>query len=372
VRILIHSNAPWLPAGYSQQTALLAPRLAGLGHQVAISAFCGISATVMDWRGIRVYPAGAEPYGADVLPGHAGSWQADLVLTLMDAWVLPGRMLASLPKTACWMPVDCSPLSLPDRQVLEASGAVPVAMSEFGRAQLAAAGFDPLLVPHAIDTSVFCPGDKTAAREMAGLPQDAFVIGINAQNLDAVRKGWPEQMTAFAMFRKKHPDAILLAHTQPGGFGAGADLREMAERLCISDAIRWTDWYRYVTGGNTPEEMAWWYRCLDLYSGCSYAEGFGLPLLEAAACGIPAVATDFSAMPETAAPGSLLVPGDPFYNPRHRSFWLKPNIGAISAAYERAYSSEPDREMLRDHALRFDTDRVMVEFWKPCLEALAL
>jgi glycosyltransferase involved in cell wall biosynthesis len=341
-----------------------------MGYEVAISAFCGISATVMDWQGIRVYPAGAEPYGGDVLPGHTADWRADLVLTLMDAWVLPGQMLAGLPRVACWMPADCSPLSVADRQVLEASGATPVAMSEFGRGQIAAAGFEPFLVPHAIDTGVFCPGDRAEAREMAGLPQDAFVIGINAQNLDAVRKGWPEQMTAFAMFRKRHPDALLLAHTQPGGFGAGADLREMAERLCIADAVRWTNWYRYVTGGNTPVEMAWWYRCLDLLSNCSYAEGFGLPVLEAAACGIPVVATDFSAMPEVAAPGSLLVPGDPFWNPRHRSFWSKPNTGCIAAAYEKAFAADPDREALRDHAMRFDADLIAAACWEPLLKEL--
>jgi glycosyltransferase involved in cell wall biosynthesis len=341
-----------------------------MGHDVAISAFCGLQATSSVWNGLPVYPAGIEPYGGDVLAGHAADWKADLVITLMDAWVLDGNMLASLPKVACWMPMDCAPLSLLDQQVLNISGITPVAMSRFGRQQLADAGFAPLYVPHGIDTQVFAPGDKAAARKMAGLPGDAYVIGVNAQNLDAVRKAWPEQMTAFAIFRKTHPEALLLVHTQPNGFNAGLDLVELASRLRISDSVRWTDTYRYACGGNTPEEMACWYACLDLYSGCSYAEGFGLPLLEAAACGIPAVTTDFSAMPEVAGPGTLLVPGDPFFNPRHRSFWVKPNVAAIAAAYEKAFQSEPDRTGLREHAVAYDVEQVMAEHWRPALEVL--
>ena len=38
--------------------------------------------------------------------------------------------------------------------------------------------------------------------------------------------------------------------------------------------------------------MAGWYRSLDVLSACSYGEGFGLPILEAQACGSPAIVTD--------------------------------------------------------------------------------
>lgn len=305
-----------------------------------------------------------------MITGHAQVFGADLVLTLMDAWVLYPDIVSKL-NMACWMPVDCTPLSVMDRKFLRESGAAPIAMSEFGRQQLADAGFEAAYVPHGLDTSVFVPGDKAAARQELGVPQDAYVIGINMANIDAVRKGFPEQFAAFAMFRKAHPEAMLLMHSHQTGPGTGLDLRDMLNRLDIADAVRWSHPYQYTCGGYSPQEMARWYASLDLYSGCTYAEGFGLPLLEAAACGIPAVATGFSAMPQVAGPHALLVGTEPFWNPRHTSWWGKPLIADIAAAYETAFKSEPDVDAMRAHALAYDADRVFAEHWVPVLAALA-
>jgi glycosyltransferase involved in cell wall biosynthesis len=368
-RILIHSNSPWLASGYGQQCGMLAPRLAALGHDVGISAFCGLQGTVSGWNGFPVFPGGMEPYGNDVLGGHAQTFKADLVLTLMDAWVLYPDVVKPL-NMACWMPVDCTPLSAMDHQFLRDSGVTPIAMSEFGLAEFQAAGFDALYAPHGIDTAVYAPQDKQAARTALGVPQDAYVIGMNATNIDAVRKAIPEQMAAFAQFHAAHPDALLLMHSHQTGPGSGLDLRTVASRLGIGAAIRWTHPYQYTSGGYTPLEMARWYACLDLYSGATFGEGFGLPLLEAAACGIPAVATDFSAMPQVAGPHARLVPGEPFWNPRHQSWWAKPSIAGIAAAYEAASWIGPDVDALRDHALGYDADKVFAEHWVPLMKTL--
>jgi glycosyltransferase involved in cell wall biosynthesis len=322
----------------------------------------------MTWEGHTVFPAGIEPYGGDVLPGHAAAFGADLVLTLMDLWVLGPGPLQDRP-SAAWLPVDCAPLSLMDARALE-GGTVPVAMSRFGQRMLADAGWTASYVPHGIDTRVFAPGDKAAARAEIGLPGDAYVIGLNATNIDAVRKGFAEQFWAFAMFLKDHPDALLLVHTQPSGYSAALDLRELAARLQIGSRICWTDYYKYATGAYSPGDMARWYAALDLYSGCSYGEGFGLPLIEAQACGIPVVATDGSAMTEVAGPHAYLTGSEPFWNASHRSFWTKPHIAEIHAAYNAAYAATPDREALRAHALVYDADLVFAEYWKPVMAEL--
>ena len=287
----------------------------------------------------------------------------------MDAWVLNPDMAASL-NMACWMPADCSPLSAMDRQFLKASKATPVAMSDHGRRELENAGYRPHYAPHGIDTSVYVPGDKAAARKALGVPQDAYVIGINMANIDAVRKGFPEQFAAFAAFRRTHPEAVLLMHSHQQGPGTGIDLGDILGSLGIGDAVRWTNPYQYTCGGFAPHDMAQWYSALDLYSGCTYAEGFGLPLLEAASCGIPAVATDFSAMPQVAGPHAYLASTEPFFNPRHRAWWGKPRTGDIADAYEQAFADEHDQDKIRAHALGFDADKVFAEYWVPVMRSL--
>ena len=239
--MLIDTNGPWLPSAYAQQAALLAPRLASLGHNVAIAAFCGLSGTRITWNGIPVYPGGMNPCGNDVLAGHAKDWKADLVLTVMDAWGLQPEVIRTLP-VAHWMPVDCTPLSVRDAHILREGRGTPIAVSQFGRQELGRAGFKPLYVPHAVDTKVFAPQDRDAARDRLGIPRSAFVAGINATNADRDRKAWQEQLAAFAVFHASHPDSLLLAHTVPGG--PGLDLTALVQRLGIQHAVRWSDSYK--------------------------------------------------------------------------------------------------------------------------------
>jgi glycosyltransferase involved in cell wall biosynthesis len=54
-------------------------------------------------------------------------------------------------------------------------------------------------------------------------------------------------------------------------------------------------------------ELPWWYRAADLFVYPSLFEGFGLPVLEAMACGTPTVTSATSALPEVAGDAALLV-----------------------------------------------------------------
>ena len=60
-------------------------------------------------------------------------------------------------------------------------------------------------MPHGIPFDVFKPGDKAALRERRGVPADAYVIGVNAANNDAIRKAAPEMLLAFAKFHAVPP-----------------------------------------------------------------------------------------------------------------------------------------------------------------------
>ena len=135
MRILWYSNGSHVPSGYGTQTRVWLPRIAALGHDVAVAAFHGLQGAPAGFDGVMTYPAsGEDPWSQDTLPGHYGHHQADLLITLMDAWVLDPARLGGM-NVAHWLPVDCSPLSVLDQRVLSGGGR-PVAMSQFGKRQL--------------------------------------------------------------------------------------------------------------------------------------------------------------------------------------------------------------------------------------------
>ncbi len=60
------------------------------------------------------------------------------------------------------------------------------------------------------------------------------------------------------------------------------------------------------------EEQRLWYSCAELFAYPSAYEGFGLPVVEALACGVPTITSDVSSLPEAGGPVATCVPpGDP-------------------------------------------------------------
>jgi glycosyltransferase involved in cell wall biosynthesis len=286
----------------------------------------------------------------------------------MDAWVLHPEALKGM-KVAHWLPVDCSPLSVMDQNILSNGGGIPIAMSQHGRREMEAAGFAPLLVPHGIDCQAWQPlPDRDEIRAKIGI-EGKFLIGINAANADPVRKGYAEQMQAFAVFRARHPEAMLLIHAR-AQTQQGCDLYRLAAELRLGESVVFADQYQISAGLTKHDELARWYGLLDVLSNCSYGEGFGLPVMEAQACGTPVVVTDCSAMTEIAGPG-WLVEGSRYWNKGHGAFWLRPDVDSIVCAYERAFEEAASvRLQARRFALLYDADRVLEDSWVPALKEL--
>lgn len=64
----------------------------------------------------------------------------------------------------------------------------------------------------------------------------------------------------------------------------------------------------WLPGYVSNEALPMWYNAADLFVYPSLYEGFGLPILEAMACGLPVIASDTTSLPEAVGPGGLLVP----------------------------------------------------------------
>jgi FkbM family methyltransferase len=338
----------------------------------------GLDGRPLDWEGTLVLPSGMRTYSNDVLAPHARrvfGTDPGLILVLYDPWAIEPVPLREF-AVAAWAPIQSHPVPPADRNFFESSGAQPIAMSRYGERELREAGLQPVYVPHAVDTSVFKPltdNERALAREMLQVPDDAFVIAIVAANKDKTppRKGWAEQFYAFARFRERHPDARLLVHGLLETVG-GINLMRLVYDLGIQDGVQFTDQYAQVAGLYQPEDMAALMGCADVLSNCSWGEGFGLPVLEAQACGTPVVVSDGSAMTELCGSG-WKVETQPYWHPFAESWWHAPLIKSIGQAWEKAYrqARKPGmREAARELALQYDVDTVFTQYWKPALEML--
>jgi len=68
-------------------------------------------------------------------------------------------------------------------------------------------------------------------------------------------------------------------------------------------------WERVLETGSVPDaEMPIYFALAELLTLPSLLEGFGLPALEAMACGTPVIATTAGALPEVVGPCGILVP----------------------------------------------------------------
>ena len=376
VRLLLHSNAPWNFSGYGKQTALLVPRLVNAGYEVAgISAPYSFGGNLLEWHDIPVFGCARDGAGNDTISNIYEYTHADLVLTVCDVFGLlraaQAGVLAQM-NVAHWFPVDADPLGEGDLAVLRAGGGIPVAMSRFGEMVLRNEGADPLYVPHAVDTEIYFPAESVFRESVPAIGPDTFVIGIAAMNRDLLRKGLAEQFQAFARFHRRHPDSHLALHTAHVA-SPGINLTGLANRLGISTAVSYPDQFFYDMGVISEEQMAIWYNGLDVLSLCSFGEGFGLPLIEAQACGIPVITTDGSATAELCGAGWLVSASD-FWANNHGAFWRRPDVSDIDAAYEAAWEAKQDGKLpkkeARDFAELFDADTVFGQYWVPALAAV--
>jgi len=382
VKILWHSVAPWVGTGYGNQTGLFAPRVASLGHDVAISAYYGLAGTKMRWRGLTVYPHYAESYGTDVVVPHAldhfGATAGKhlnmreaagrgVIITLGDVWTFRAPLLAEM-NVAAWVPIDHETVPPIVSDWLSQIGAIPIAMSRFGQRKLQELGLPALYVPHGVDTSIFHPGDKAEARERAGLPADAFIVAMVAANIgkDGSRKAFAEQIIAFKQLYRRHPDSVLALHTDvTSKYGVNV-LQLLSDLPETAYAISGQYDYRL---GMSPERLADIYRSADLFTNTSWGEGFGVPIIEAQACGTPVVVTDTTAMPELCGAG-WVVQGEPFWHDSQKAWARRPLIGSIVDAYLAGYDKAREIEVRArawEFAQDYDADRVLTEYFKPAL-----
>ena len=177
-------------------------------------------------------------------------------------------------------------------------------ISRFGVEALKKRGVPAKLLTVGVDTNEFRPAaeaEKPALRKSMEIPEDAFVWGMMAMNQG--RKNIPGTMVAFKEFARDK-DAYLYLDMDlisPGGW----DILALAKEIGIpAERIK-----HRGQAAQVGMDLRARYCMLDFHSVLAFREGFGLPLVEAMACGIPSGAQDYCSGTEICEDGrGVLVP----------------------------------------------------------------
>jgi glycosyltransferase involved in cell wall biosynthesis len=379
LRISIFSNAPWAPTGYGQQSAQLTRRLVADGHEIGFIANWGLTGapqTHYDGKMV-VFPQGNHPYSLDTASFYADTWvgEGGLVLSLYDTWPLRDTPdLFAKQDAWYWCPVDHTP---PPPGVVEWTKAHnTIAMAQWGQDQLKRVGVESIYIPHAIETSVFKPSPSNL-RERMGLRKGAHLTTSVMANIGQVppRKRWFENLMAWRIFAARHDDAHLYLHTHLR-HPRGIDLPSFIQMWGLPpDRVHFVDQGPMMGGFVTNEDLAAIYTASDVLLMATAGEGFGVPAIEAQACGTPVIVTDFSAQSELVGAGwkvSYVTDWDYAQGSAH----ALPDVNAIVDALEQSYaaSRDPQRvEQMAEQAIakaaEYDADKVYAERWRPFIEA---
>jgi glycosyltransferase involved in cell wall biosynthesis len=227
-------------------------------------------------------------------------------------------------------------------------------ISEHGRKEVIESfGVSPARV-----STTYCAADERfrpfpapevqAFRQRRGLPE-RFILYLGTLE---PRKNVVTLLRAYARLRSHWPKAPILVLAGAPGWLYG-EIFEVIEQLGLAHNV-------LLPGFIPGDEQALWYNAAAVFAYPSLYEGFGLPPLEAMACGTPVVVSNATSLPEVVGEAGVLVsPTDD---------------AALASALRGVLEDEPFALNLRqaglEQAARFSWRRMALETLR-CYEEVA-
>lgn len=313
-----------------------------------------------------IYPAASlkpglyDWFGAQRLPGIIDKVKPDILLILQDFWNIAYYLDEVLQQystpTVAYIPVDSRNM----RQDWVASlNQLDMAIfyTEFGRHEATRHGLttESQVIPHGVDLHMFHPADKVELRKILGFPEylyDAYIVGNVGRN--APRKRLDLTVMYFAEWIKRYgiEDAWLLFlcwRDDPDGW----NLPQLGLEFGIPEGkmIFWEESPGY--GSAKDEYMAYVYSAMDLHVSTTAGEGWGLPQMEAMACGVPNIVPDWSALGEWATSAAYPIQCSvPYASTRHWNTLLAaPDKEPFVEALQLFYTDEEQRKRFSELGL---------------------
>jgi len=308
MNILWLSDSPLCCTGYATISWNICNKLAEAGHNVYFLGHNYVGQEIPPGLILKdgtkfnftILGGSHVPYAQNLIQPYIKKYNIDVFGILLDTfmcWPWLMNIDFSPAKTIFYYPSDGGGgLPLQCENILKKVNC-PVAMARHGQRQVKECyGFDTKYIPHAIDTKIYFPlpkEEKEKIKAKWGL-QGKFVVGVVQRNQG--RKMPDRLIKSFALFAKDHPDAILFLHTDPYDVAAPIDIIQLINRYKINNRVMFSGMTFF--NGFDYKQMNEVYNVMDVFFLTTSGEGFGIPTIEAMACGITPIVTDYATTQE--------------------------------------------------------------------------
>ena len=354
VKILWVSDPPTFFTGFGTVTKEILTRLIATdNYQIACLGW-GYNGWPYDRQELPfdIYPSNNPNLNPDTLAKVLEEYQPHILVTLGDVWMV--EWITDLPyrsrfKFVPYFPLDGEPLYPPWSKFIRDADA-PVTYSRFAQnvVQEALPDVRVELIYHGVDTRVFHPIKEKELQRPREL-KNRFIVGCVARNQP--RKNLPTLIKAFARFCQNKPEAVLYLHTNPDDIGWDIlDLLKryrVFDRTCVSKSAS-------IQKALSKEKLNEIYNLFDVMVLPTAGEGFGLPILEAMAAGVPVIATNYSSCVELLEGRGELIRVKEFLTAgRHNIEYAIPDIDDLVAKLDLLYTQPELRKKHSNSGLAF-------------------
>lgn len=217
---------------------------------------------------------------------------------------------------------------------------IPITPSQYGFELLKQVTDRGMYIPHGVDLNMFKPSDvaREELKKKYGL-QGKFVFGSVNRNI--WRKQFPQMLRALANMKYIHGIKDVAMFIIADAFDQqGCNLVKWAQYLNLSISnqpdqpadVMLNPNYMNILNPLTDELLVESYNSFDVLLSASMSEGFGLPTLEAMACGVPSIMPDNSANTELVKGHGWLYPT--VKNIDGSSAFVTPTLFDVTYGYE--------------------------------------
>jgi len=255
-----------------------------------------------------------------------------------------------------------------------------VTMSQFAIPLVKEIRNDVVHVPHGVDLEVFkrLPNRNEIRKEEK--LDDKFVVGFVGRNQE--RKQPERLMEAFSIFSKDKDDTLLYLHCDPKDimntskdFAGNIYPRLMLamKKYGLGQKMVFSNNLIYSIG--IPLDiLVKIYNMFDVHALATLGEGFGLPIIESMACGVPNVMTDFTTCKELVYGRGEPVKVKTFMEGTQMIKRAIIDVDDMALKFEKLYQDRVLLKSYSDKCLKFvedyDWSRKIIPQWKKLFEAM--